>query len=625
VFKSLEFTVTFASTGRTISGTHTFAEGITAITGANEQGKSMRLEMLRFALFGVDALRATSSEYTKLHATCAFDVDGIAYRVVRKSTTALYRGEEQVASGVKAVNLKIVETLGYGLEIFDLVNNCAQGEVERLSSLRPAQRKALIERTAGLEAVDVVIKKVKAEAEGLAQEAKGARLGLADVGPMPKEPPEVAATAHVDLKATIVELTRQMTERHQAEGVLQLPLPKIPSIPSVTPLPEHLTVDQYESIKADLQGIAITRRLITDKEAEAARIVPPDLTEAELEALEALLEQQPALREAWAAFERREALMKAGEMVCPSCNTSFFVEHEHLAALPEVPQPAERAMDAKMVDYQRRAIATQRQRHADAARKAALLAEAAEVKALLDGGPSETTLRARLGQIEEHLRQVRAREQALAAAQAAQESQQALQQRQDEARAVLAATEGVDAALRAAREALTIRQAYELQVQAWLDATNRNKELATKIAALESEAEAWAAGVAALQALKARVKGYLAPSLSAIASSYLARMTDGARTSVRVSDDFAIVVDGQPVETLSGSGKAVANLALRVALGLVLSSKRFSVFLGDEVDASMDENRAESTVEALRALRGQIKQIILVSHKRTEADHQLAL
>ena len=65
---------------------------------------------------------------------------------------------------------------------------------------------------------------------------------------------------------------------------------------------------------------------------------------------------------------------------------------------------------------------------------------------------------------------------------------------------------------------------------------------------------------------------------------------------VEVDEDFEILIDGQPINTLSGSGKAVANLAVRIALGQILTNKVFSVFFADEVDAAMDDDRSELMV-----------------------------
>ena len=84
-------------------------------------------------------------------------------------------------------------------------------------------------------------------------------------------------------------------------------------------------------------------------------------------------------------------------------------------------------------------------------------------------------------------------------------------------------------------------------------------------------------------------------------------------------------MDGQPLNTLSGSGKAVANLAIRLGLGQVLTNKTFSVFLADEIDAAMDADRAGYTAECLSNLTGSIAQIVLVSHKTLSAQHHIEM
>jgi exonuclease SbcC len=113
--------------------------------------------------------------------------------------------------------------------------------------------------------------------------------------------------------------------------------------------------------------------------------------------------------------------------------------------------------------------------------------------------------------------------------------------------------------------------------------------------------------------------------LNKVASVLLNQMTGGARTSVIVDDEFNITVDGQQVQTLSGSGKAVANLALRIGLGQVLTNGVFSVFMADEFDESMDDERARYTAECMQRLKETIKQVIVVTHKRPVADHIFTL
>src|SRR6266481_4565515 len=83
--------------------------------------------------------------------------------------------------------------------------------------------------------------------------------------------------------------------------------------------------------------------------------------------------------------------------------------------------------------------------------------------------------------------------------------------------------------------------------------------------------------------------------------------------------------DGQPLDTLSGSGKAVANLAIRIGLGQALTNNVMSLFMADEIDAAIDDERATSTGECLQNPTKVIKQILLVSHKTPDADHYIDL
>ena len=60
-----------------------------------------------------------------------------------------------------------------------------------------------------------------------------------------------------------------------------------------------------------------------------------------------------------------------------------------------------------------------------------------------------------------------------------------------------------------------------------------------------------------------------------------------------------------------------------LTLGQVLTNKVFSVLMGDEVDASMDDDRAGYTAECLERLTKSIGQVVLVSHKQTDAEHHI--
>jgi DNA repair protein SbcC/Rad50 len=166
---------------------------------------------------------------------------------------------------------------------------------------------------------------------------------------------------------------------------------------------------------------------------------------------------------------------------------------------------------------------------------------------------------------------------------------------------------------------------FEQQLTTYEVLKARFDELSSDVAAKRGSADEWRKVKEAMTILRGLVKQHLVPSLNRVASHLITGMTGGQRQSIVVDEDFDVTVDGQALDTLSGSGKAVANLALRLGLGQVLTNKVFSLFIGDEIDASLDVDRAEQTSSTLNQMKQMLLQIVLVTHKYTEADYCIML
>ncbi len=130
---------------------------------------------------------------------------------------------------------------------------------------------------------------------------------------------------------------------------------------------------------------------------------------------------------------------------------------------------------------------------------------------------------------------------------------------------------------------------------------------------------------AALVEIKARVKTYLIPSLNRVASYLLSEMTGGEHSTVLMDENFEVFVDGQPLRTMSGSGKDITNLAIRIGLGRFLTNKVLGMMLLDEVDQGMDDSRAAYTWECIERITPQIGQVLQVSHKELRAENRLVV
>ena len=122
-----------------------------------------------------------------------------------------------------------------------------------------------------------------------------------------------------------------------------------------------------------------------------------------------------------------------------------------------------------------------------------------------------------------------------------------------------------------------------------------------------------------LNNFKAKIKTTILPSVNAVASTWLYKMSEGKHFKITLTDDMEILVGDKPIEALSISGRALGHLSLRMALGQVLTNSVFPVFMADEVDASMRNNRAQAVLDSLtEMLNGSMKQIIMISHRELE-------
>ncbi len=165
-------------------------------------------------------------------------------------------------------------------------------------------------------------------------------------------------------------------------------------------------------------------------------------------------------------------------------------------------------------------------------------------------------------------------------------------------------------------------EVYEKELISYKNQLAQRENLSVKLKELTDKVADYKLGINGLKEAKKEIKNYLLPSLNLAASALVQVMSNSVIEAVQMLDDFSIKAKKgnrlRAVETFSGSECSVINLALRIALGQVLTHSVFSVLIGDEIDASMDKDRTAAVWEALSRLSesGKVKQIILVSHEQ---------
>ncbi len=647
MFERLSYSVTFPTTGRTLQGEYDLKQGFGVITGANESGKSFIIEVARWCLFGSAALRGRADDYKTLKATLMFRVKGNPYEVTRTATTAkLCTPGALVASGTKPVNEHIQALLGFGLDVFDVACAANQGDVEKVSAMKPAERKRMVDQVIGLDRIEEL-------AKWCGDEAKVLEKAIVDPGEEPTAPAEPWDEDLFDRAREAYE------ELHRLKGVLSVErdAPKGPTC-SVTE-PSHRLRPLAEKERQDRAELAMLRARLKDLPEpfgysdEELNLLEEGIRKWELwesrqeferrhprstyhrQQLMVMLDDWTVVEQAGQLHRLVEELRSHGEVDCPNCQHHFYLESGRLEELelkldeldkiqaPELSRREVAAELAKLDDWDRMDTqvewgklkdvqpAEQPQELSDAylqqcRRANAAAADRAQVEArIAEIGQASNYYEAALEIRLAYEAQLAAYERELREYEAWQLHQKLAQTRAKEIKSL--ADRFADLG-RLKIEWTRYRDQWDL----WNDA-------ACKAGVLRVEADGWRAAQTALNNLRVMVKGHLVPALSKVASTLVAQMTGGQRHWVTVDEDFDVLVDGQRLDTLSGSGKAVANLALRIGLGQVLTNNVLSVFIGDEIDASMDDTRAENLGKYVRTLVNKISQIILITHK-SQAD-----
>lgn len=669
-----------------------FGVGTTLITGRNGKGKSSVIEMIRFALFGTAALRRPASDYKKLEVELEFTVRDTDYRIVRSPKgTWLYKGDgEQIAYGTTPVNGAVIGIFGYGLKVFDIANCCNQNQVMAFSdSMKPTERKALIDQTIGLAAIDELSTELSSEALSFSKELKFTTdrivIPVEPVKPEPLLPVEDIRTAMADLREKANR--RAVMLARLAQPVVDEPSPVNSSLASL-----GQSVDP-EAVKGQLEKInnALATAAVLASRVAAAPQKPEEPVEVDLKGytidqlsesiaartrfaeaikrlaklelptmeLETIHQNQKDLQ-MWTRFQQKQQLLKQGDTECPHCHGTFPNAHRALEHYQDVPDTM--TQPVWTIDY----LARQERLHGNVEPHAELKAQAeleqgkfiendASLKVqwtAADAGRQDYARK--LAAYEERLGAYEADKIALALLKADALKKEKVELEQDlkshadwsfqqakyetdlgnyerdqlvrqELAEALAKLPDVAGDLQNLETLLISTSAYEVAYTNYTKQREVFESDTAKIAELERTIADLKSGREALVALKARIKSHLLPSLNAVSSLLLNEMTGGEMSKVELDEAFNITVDGFAIEALSGSGKAVANLALRLGLGQVLTNRVFSVFLGDELDASMDEQRAGYLMACLGRLRGQVSQILVVTHKQLSADHTIQL
>ena len=111
------------------------------------------------------------------------------------------------------------------------------------------------------------------------------------------------------------------------------------------------------------------------------------------------------------------------------------------------------------------------------------------------------------------------------------------------------------------------------------------------------------------------------PALSLYASDFFSRLTDGKYQEIEIDENYNLMVydGGNPyeIERFSGGEEDLANLCLRLAISEVITERAgglFNFIILDEIFGSQDMIRRQNIMNALNSLSSKFRQIFLITH-----------
>ena len=553
-------------------------------------------------------------------------------------------------------NLKIISLLGYDYGVYKMCNYAEQLDILGLGKMKPAERKAALDKTLGIGVVDKLVKYCTENGLKYKHEAEGVKMALQEPGDSPSRPSNYQESSKV---ASEYQEQQKRIEEYEHFGELKKPVePKEPIFPeglegldSATML-EYLKektrmeadlksfkeVNQPVFSEQELQDMLSTWDKYDDYQVYKEKIEFLKLDKQPVMTMDAVIECEKLLSE-WEDYKTKMKAYELGVVKCPDCGKEFnpysaepeqpkcdstfsakwtreelqkererIQKKEKLATIPvveETPKPEVSKIDiVKMqqdwtkwndaqkyipkLEYELSSIDYVNQDNINRLQK------------------YETEL-----EVYKHIKYIYDTENELYSRQAEKFKYFNLEKE----RAILVKL-GCE---------YNANLQYEKDLQAYGIRLVNYNSLMEKIANLTLQEDQYRRSAENLKEMKKKIKGYVLPSLQKVASLLLSEMSDGLFTDVKIDADFNILVEGREVCLFSGSEQAMINLALRLGLGQVLTHKAFSVFIGDEIDASMRDERAQLTADCLRKVSKYINQVILISHRDIEADNYIDL
>lgn len=654
-----------------------FPDGVTGVVGLNGAGKSTIFEAIAWVLYGPVAARTSADQIKRENAEhsdpCRVELGFIfgddKYRVVREmsgkslatSASATINGK-LVANGAEIVSKFIQKKLGMDFKSFYTSIFAKQKELNALSSMNASERRPLILRMLGIDALDDIIKEIKFDKRN--KDAVIYRLGQDLVDKNGRNKTDVYQNEIKNLeqkKDDLDLLLKKSTEnitiaKKEAEALekryanakkecekIQKNKEKLTEKKTLFENKEKLREeikqlqskikDRQQSIEKQQKKNEAFKNLEAEiKTTESNLSKAEDATETIIKKIEQKKTLIKSIEEAVTDIDsKRKKIEKIGsDAKCPTCER---VLGDQYTALIQKFDEEKQKKDKEKESFLK-TLKTEQNEYERLSREQRALQKKRNYlqTQLREKERIDTTIKNVLTEINREEKEIEDKEKQLMKIGKVEFN---LNEYESVKRRVETLRNELGSSLK------TFQEKKDRLNEAKIDLVKKEsdkksvlqeiKNLQQKIKELEEfkkrikEEKKNVQHLSMLNEIMSSFRTYLIsqirPTLSLYASELFDQLTDGKYSEIELDENYNLIVydNGVPhnIERFSGGEEDLANLCIRLAISEVITEKAGSVFnfiILDEIFGSQDNIRKQNIIKALSSFSSKFRQIFLITH-----------